>query len=101
MTFMTATQSYPPTPLSETERSDVLDAVVAEAVSIGARVESRSPTQVVLIFGSTTSGGVHVVHFLLTLLTCGLWAFVWALAGMRHEDREILTVDPYGEIVRG
>jgi hypothetical protein len=88
-----------PVPLSEAERSDLLDALVARAVPRGWRVESRSPTQAVLVRGRESSGGVHVIHFLLTLLTFGLWVFVWILYAMsRHVERYTFTVDPYGQI---
>jgi hypothetical protein len=92
-----------PVPLSEAERSNLLDALVdalvASAVPRGWRVESRSPTQAVLVRGRESSGGVHAFHCLMTLITMGLWVFVWILYAMsRHQERFTFTVDPYGEI---
>ena len=41
----------------------------------------------------------HLGHFLLTLLTVGLWGFVWlAVILTRGEDRTRYEVDPWGNI---
>lgn len=85
--------------LNDTERAALLDALVAHATPRGWRVESRSLTQAVLVHGSNASGGVHVIHFLMTIFTFGLWALVWILYTMsRHEERYTFTIDPYGQI---
>jgi Protein of unknown function (DUF2510) len=87
-------------PLSIEERSDRLDLAVADAVRRGGRVESRSATQAVIVYGKAPSGGVHVIHFLLTLLTFGFWLLVWILYAMsRHEDRVTVAIDSHGNLV--
>ena len=41
----------------------------------------------------------HLGHFILTLLTGGLWGFVWlAVILSRGEDRVRYEVDPWGNI---
>jgi hypothetical protein len=43
---------------------------------------------------------VHVIHFLLTLLTFGVWVIIWILYAMsRHEDRVTVSIDPHGNLV--
>jgi hypothetical protein len=86
--------------LSIEQRSDRLDLAVADAVRRGGRVEFRSTTQAVIVFGKARSDGMHVVHFLLTLLTFGVWVIIWILWAMsRHEDRVTVSIDPHGNLV--
>lgn len=89
-----------PLQLSSSERTTRLDAVIIEAVRYGGRVESRSATQAVIVWGNTTSGGVHVIHFLMTMFTCGFWLLVWIPVAMfTRQKRVTITVDPYGNVV--
>lgn len=85
--------------LSLAERSERLDAAIIEAAQRGWRVEVRTPTQAVVVRGQRISGGIHVIHFVLTLLTFGIWLFVWILHAIsRFEKRVTLAVDAYGDI---
>lgn len=83
--------------VSAEERRRLLDErVLLNVVRAGARVESRSDYQAVLVQGHPTS---HVLHLLLTLVTFGLWLIVWALvAATTGENRLLLTVDEYGRV---
>jgi hypothetical protein len=88
-----------PEPLSIEERSERLDAAIIELVQHGARVEARSATQAVIVTGKRASTAVHILHFFLTLLTFGVWVFVWILYALsRRETRETLSVDSYGNV---
>ena len=43
----------------------------------------------------------HVLHLILTLVTCLVWGIVWIiLVGMGGEKRYSMSVDPYGNILR-
>ena len=60
----------------------------------GARIESQSDYQAVVVRGKKVN---HVLHLILTLVTLGLWGIVWiilAIAG--GEKRQMVTVDDYG-----
>lgn len=97
------TQQWRPEPLrvlSLEERAERLDVALVEAVQRGWRVELRTPTQAVVMRGKKLSGGAHVVHFLMTLLTFGVWGLVWVLHSMsRNEKRVTITVDRDGKVV--
>ncbi len=70
---------------------------VANCVAGGARIESQTQDQAVVVYGKPVN---HVLHLILTLVTCGLWAIVWvimALAG--GEKRQVIRVDPYGNVM--
>ena len=83
--------------LSESERSAVLDRAVMMAVSRGGRVEYRTPTQAVIVYGRQVN---NVLHALLFIFTCGLWLLIWLfLLASGGERREVLDVDPYGSVV--
>lgn len=85
-----------PMPISAAERSDRFDMVVAEQVSAGWRVESRTMYQATFVCGSQPN---HVVWCLLTLFSCGLLAFAWLIAAATQRERRMtLLIDPYGVI---
>jgi hypothetical protein len=43
----------------------------------------------------------HILHLILTLVTCGVWAIVWiVLAFVGGERRIALNVDDYGNVLR-
>lgn len=67
---------------------------VMGSVHNGWRVESQTDFQAVMVTGQPVN---HVLHLLLTILTCGLWALVWLiLAGNGGEQRKVVWIDPYG-----
>ena len=85
-------------PLSVDERSDILDMTLArERFGSHARVESRSSTQAVVVFGHPPN---HVLHAIITIFSCGLWAVVWIIeASTTKERRMTVTVDREGNVV--
>ena len=61
------------------------------------RVESQSDYQAVLVSGKKVN---HVLHLILTLLTFGLWVFVWiGLVIFGGEKRRMVSVDEYGQVL--
>ncbi|MFE6840440.1 hypothetical protein ACFVFI_37170 [Streptomyces sp. NPDC057705] len=78
------------------QRTAILDWTVGQYVVTGWRVESRSPTQAVLVRGQPVN---HVLHAILTVFTCLLWGVVWiALAIGNRVERVALTVDHDGQV---
>ena len=87
---------HPGPPLSDRERIAALDEEVADWVRHGWRVESRSSFQAVLVAGKPVS---HLLHAILAVLTLGLWLIGWLIVAVTGgEDRELVSVDPYGSI---
>ena len=72
---------------------DPLEMAVLQEVQQGARVLHRGPGYVVITTGKPVN---HILHALLSLLTCGLWLVVWlaVLVFGQKERRFILRVDP-------
>lgn len=64
---------------------DRLESIVADRIAQGWRLESRTPTIAVLARGKRPN---HLLHLVLSLLTFGLWVFVWmtvaSWAGVRR-----------------
>lgn len=86
-----------PPAMDDAQRQASLAQAVARAVAGGARVESHAPYQAVMVTGNKVN---HTLHLILTLVTCGLWGFVWiALALIMKEKRTVLTIDPYGNVL--
>lgn len=76
------------------ERKELLARTVSGQVASGARVESQSDFQAVVVRGKSVN---HVLHLILTLVTFTLWGIVWiALAIFGGEKRSMVTVDEYG-----
>lgn len=60
------------------------------------RLESRAPTQAVVVTGTNPN---HVVHALFTLFSCGFWAIIWGIAAATQKQRRtLMAVDPYGNV---
>lgn len=72
----------------------MLARAVANEVRQGARIESQSDFQAVLVKGHRLN---NTLHLILTLVTVGLWGIVWiALAIFGGEKRTVIDVDEYG-----
>ena len=91
--------AYPPPPplMSPEARKAQLAQYIAGAVATqGTRVESQSDFQAVLVTGHPVN---HVLHFLVSFLSCGLWLLVWLiLAASGGEKRSLVQVDEWGNI---
>lgn len=85
-----------PQPLHPADRHAALNAVVMQRVMEGFRVETQTEWQVVVAKPANVN---HVVHVILSLLTCGLWLPIWLIVAMTAKSpRIILSVDPYGQV---
>ena len=52
--------------------------------------------------GRDLSGAAHIVFALFTIFTCGLAAIATIIVAVcSHERREMLFIDPYGDIFNG
>jgi hypothetical protein len=79
---------------SPEQRKELLARAVANQVRQGARVESQTDYQAVLVTGKPVN---HILHLILTIVTIGLWALVWIiLAFIGGEKRMVIDVDEYG-----
>lgn len=82
---------------AEQRRRALAQAVQAE-VATGWRVESQTDESAVLARGGQVN---HVLHLILTLVTCFAWAFVWiALAVINQRKVLTLRVDEFGNVLR-
>jgi len=92
-------QSDAPTPetLTPDRRKAILAGRIQTLVGNGHRVESQSDYQVILVEGKRPN---HLLHFFISILTIGLWVFVWiGLAVFGGERRTVVSVDEYGRLV--
>lgn len=84
--------------MSSAQRSARLDEVVDQWMAHGGQVESRTPFQAAMLFGSDSN---NLIHLIMTLVTCGFWIIVWIIVASSNSrvQRRILKVDQFG-IVR-
>lgn len=84
-------------PLTPDQRYAVLQQELIQVVGNGARVEAQWPPDRAIICWPANVN--HVVHAILSLLTAGLWLFVWLLIAITTKPRRLLlTVDPGGRV---
>ena len=78
------------------ERKALLAQNVSSAVARGARVESQSDYQAIMVEGKPVN---HILHLILTVLTFGFWAIVWIILALTGgEKRRTITVDEWGNV---
>ena len=76
------------------DRKEALGRAVHTQVAQGARVESQGDYQAILVKGHRPN---HMLHLILTLVTLGLWAFVWiGVVAFGGESRMSVGVDEWG-----
>jgi hypothetical protein len=79
---------------SSDERKELLARTVTGQLASGARIESQSDYQAVVVRGKPVN---HVLHLIITLVTLLLWTPVWiVMAIVGGEKRSVVTVDEYG-----
>lgn len=79
---------------SQDQRKEILARLVTGQVADGARVESQSDYQAVLVRGHRLN---NTLHLILTVVTFGLWGLVWlAVALIGGEKRSVASVDEWG-----
>lgn len=78
------------------QRSARLEQVI---IGLGpARIESRGQFQATVVTGQRVN---HLLHFIIGLLTCGVWWLAWALMAFSGgESRVSYMVDEYGRAYR-
>ena len=78
------------------ERKALLALEVSRAVARGARVESQSDYQAVVVYGRRVN---HLLHAILSILMLGFWLIVWVLLAVTGgEKRQLIEVDGYGNV---
>jgi len=79
------------------ERKALLATQLQQAVFRGRRIETQADFQATLIEGKPVN---HILHLILTLVTCLVWGVVWiALAIFGGEKRELVQVDEWGNVL--
>jgi hypothetical protein len=80
---------------AERRREILAQAIAVHLASPGTwRVEQQTDMNAILVRGKPVN---HVLHLLLSLLTLGLWLFVWIpLMALGGETRYCLAVDDHG-----
>jgi hypothetical protein len=80
------------------ERKAALDRSLQVYGAQGWRIENRSDYQATIAQGKDHN---HLLHFLLTIFTLGLWGmFVWLpLALFGGLKRKMITIDEYGNTI--
>lgn len=85
-------------PMHPDQRKAILAQTVAQQVAYGQRVESHMDFQAVTVAGKPVN---HVLHLILTLVTCSAWGIIWAIIAIAGgEKRTVWGVDDWGNVQR-
>lgn len=91
-----APASSPPARKTTDERKEALARAIHTQVAQGARVESQSDYNAILVKGHRPN---HVLHLILSLVTFGLWLLVWlGVVVFGGEKRMAVEVDEWGNV---
>jgi hypothetical protein len=87
---------HAPQTVSDEQRSKLLDDAVGQYLMAGYELRGRSGFQAAV--GTNAQPVNHVLHLLIAVFTCGLWAIVWLLLalGAPKATTVYLSVDEYG-----
>jgi len=78
------------------ERKQILKDFIVKQVSQGFKVELQEDFSAVLVFGKNPN---HILHLLLSLITFGVWIFIWVMMiFFSREKRYLYKIDEYGVI---
>lgn len=77
--------------------NNALNIAIANAVTVGWRVESQTSTQAVLVKGKPINHGIHVF---LDVITAGFWLLVHIPIWLINKRQvQILRTDPAGNVL--
>jgi hypothetical protein len=84
-------------PTSPEARKAALQNNVRNAIARGARIESQTEFDAVVVYGKPVN---HVLHLLISIFTCSVWAFIgWIpVVIFGGERREMIAVDEFGVV---
>lgn len=84
------------TPVDDDERRRILADQIHSYIAVGARLEYRDDFKAILIQGQPVN---HILHGVITLLTCGLWLIVWIILLLTNQEkRNLISVDEFGNV---
>jgi hypothetical protein len=92
----TGVDGLPQSNKTDAERKALLANTLQGQVANGARIESQGDFQAVVVRGHRVN---HLLHFLIGLLTLGVWWLVWIVIAITGgEKRQMITVDQFGNV---
>ena len=93
--------SQPSASLSATERTERLSRLVSSRTLEGWVVVDRNDRDASAVLMSPGKPVNHILHFLIGLVTCGVWWIVWIILVLtqKKEKRVRLSIDQYGNLL--
>ena len=80
------------------DRKALLASAISKEIMNGAQLEHQTDTTAVLVTGHKAN---HILHFLISVFTAGLWIPVWFLIALHGGEKHIsISVDDYGMVSR-
>lgn len=94
-------QEQPSQPLSHQERLERLYRLVSSRTLEGWIVVDKNDPDVSAVLRKQGKEVNHILHFLITVFTCGLWAIGWLFITLtgEKEQRMRVSIDGYGNLL--
>jgi len=91
--------SYENPPSADGRKALLAQAIMQEVVR-GGRVETQSDYSAIVRYEKPVN---HILHLILTLVSCGFWAVVWLILwviAVVDKQTVSLYIDEYGNVLR-
>lgn len=87
--------------IGQDERLSRLSRLISTRTLEGFSVVDRNEREVSAVLVKPGKPVNHVLHAVVSIFTCGLWAIVWIVLSMtqRRELRVRVGIDPYGNLL--
>ena len=65
--------------MTNNEKISILESAVSKYISLGYTVASKNTESFMCTVYKPEEKVNHILHFLISAITCGLWVFVWLI----------------------
>lgn len=86
--------------LSNLQRSEILSSTIARYIKQGYKLQDKNETAFTATMYREAEKTNHILHLLLTLVTCFLWVLIWGgkAAFKKGAHSVYIKVDEYGNV---
>ncbi len=94
-------QQQPSESITPQERLERLSQIVSTRTLQGWTVVDRNEREAYAVLDLAAKPVNHVLHAIITIFTCGVWAIVWIVLALtyRKQKRVRISIDAYGNLL--
>jgi hypothetical protein len=86
--------------MTNNEKISILESTVSKYISLGYTVASKNTEYFMCTVYKPEEEVNHILHFLISVITCGLWVFVWLIlsSGTEPSHSVLIKVNNDGSV---